>query len=83
VLQNTGSILDQHGAPFFETKGWRKAQTDKIHVFLMHQNAIPAPLTHWMELDRRWSGYESTPGIALSREQFCAQITAGKKRTTK
>ena len=59
------------------------AQTDKIHGFLKHQDAIPAPLTHRTELDRRWSVYQANPGIALSREQFRAQITAAKKQKTR
>jgi hypothetical protein len=59
------------------------APTDKIPGFLKHQDAIPGQPTHLAELDRRWSAYQANPGIALSREQFRAQITAAKKKKTR
>ena len=59
------------------------AQTAKILGFLTHQDAIPTPPTHRAELDRRWSAYQANPGIALSPEQFRAQIIAAKKQKTR
>jgi putative addiction module component (TIGR02574 family) len=46
---------------------------------LKHQDALPPPLAHRAELDRRWAAYQTNPNIALSREQFRAQVAALKK----
>jgi putative addiction module component (TIGR02574 family) len=55
------------------------AKADEILGSLKDPGALPPPLAHRMELDRRWAAYEANPGIALSREQFRAQIAAQKK----
>ena len=57
----------------------RMALADEILGSLRNPDALPPPLAHRAELDRRWAAYEQNPGIALSREQFRAQVTALKK----
>jgi putative addiction module component (TIGR02574 family) len=57
----------------------RVALADEILGSLKHPDTLPPPLAHRAELDRRWAAYEANPGIALSREQFRAQITVLKK----
>jgi putative addiction module component (TIGR02574 family) len=57
----------------------RVALADEILGSLKHPDALPPPLAHRAELDRRWAAYEANPGIALSREQFRAQVAALKK----
>jgi len=57
----------------------RVALADEILGSLRHSDTLPAPLAHRVELDRRWAGYEANPGIALSREQFRAQVAALRK----
>jgi len=57
----------------------RVALADEILGSLKNPDALPPPLAHRAELDRRWAAYEANPGIALNREQFRAQVTALKK----
>jgi len=57
----------------------RVALADEILGSLRNPDALPPPLAHRAELDRRWAAYEANPGIALSREQFRAQVAALKK----
>ncbi len=40
--------------------------------------ALPAPLAHRFALERRWAEYERDPSIALSEDQFWAQVQAHK-----
>ena len=56
----------------------RVALADEILCSLRHPDALPPPLAHRAELDRRWAAYEANPGIALSREQFRAQVAVLK-----
>ncbi|HUE13897.1 MAG TPA: addiction module protein [Planctomycetaceae bacterium] len=57
----------------------RLALADEILGSLKNPDALPPPLAHRAELDRRWAAYEANPGIALNREQFRAKVTALKK----
>ena len=57
----------------------RVALADEILGSLKHPDALPPPLAHKAELDRRWAAYEANPGIALSREQFRAEVAKLKK----
>ena len=57
----------------------RVALADEILGSLKNPDALPPPLAHRAELDRRWAAYEANPGIALNREQFRAQVAALKK----
>lgn len=57
----------------------RLALADEILGSLKESDALPPPMAHRFELDRRWSAYEANPGIALSRQQFHAQVAAFRK----
>lgn len=57
----------------------RVALADEILGSLRNPDALPPPLAHRAELDRRWAAYEANPGIALSRDKFRAQVAALKK----
>lgn len=57
----------------------RLALAEEILGSLKNPDALPPPLAHRAELDRRWAAYEANPGIALNREQFRAQVTALRK----
>jgi putative addiction module component (TIGR02574 family) len=57
----------------------RVALADEILGSLKDPCSLPPPLVHRAELDRRWAAYEANPSIALSREQFRAQVAALKK----
>ena len=57
----------------------RVALADEILGSLKHPDALPPPLAHRADLDRRWAAYQANPNIALSREQFRAQVAALKK----
>jgi putative addiction module component (TIGR02574 family) len=57
----------------------RVALADEILGSLKHPDALPPPLAHRTELDRRWAAYEANPKLALSREQFRAEVAALKK----
>jgi putative addiction module component (TIGR02574 family) len=57
----------------------RVALADEILGSLKHPDALLPPLAHRAELDRRWAAYQANPNIALSREQFRAQVAALKK----
>jgi putative addiction module component (TIGR02574 family) len=37
-------------------------------------DALPEPVAHRLELERRWAEYERDPSIALSEEQFWARV---------
>jgi putative addiction module component (TIGR02574 family) len=52
----------------------RVALADEIRGSVRNPDALPPPLAHRAELDRRWAAYEANPSIALSCEQFRAQV---------
>ena len=41
-------------------------------------DALPPPVAHRFELERRWAEYEQNPSIALSQQQFWAKVRALK-----
>ena len=45
-------------------------KTKKRSAAVKHRQALPQPVPHRAELDRRWAAYEANPGIAISRERF-------------
>ena len=42
-------------------------------------DALPAPLAHRLELERRWAEYERDPAIGLSEEQFWNRVKVLKE----
>ena len=57
----------------------RVALADEILGSLRAPDSLPPPMAHRVELDRRWAAYEANRTIALSREQFRAQVAALRK----
>ena len=57
----------------------RVALSDEILGSLRNPDSLPPPLAHRLEIDRRWAAYEANPNIAISHEQFRAQVAALKK----
>lgn len=41
--------------------------------------ALPAPLAHQIEVERRWAEYEKNPSIAISEDQFWKEVRARRK----
>ncbi len=57
----------------------RLALADEILGSLKHPESLEPPLAHRAELERRWAAYQADPSIALSREQFRAQVASLRK----
>lgn len=51
---------------------------EELLASVRHPEALPAPLAHRLELEKRWAEYERNPDIALSQQQFWAQVQALK-----
>jgi putative addiction module component (TIGR02574 family) len=45
---------------------------------LRNPDALPAPVAHQLEVERRWAEYERNPAIAVSQEEFWAKVQARK-----
>jgi putative addiction module component (TIGR02574 family) len=54
----------------------RLALAEDILSTLQHPEALPDPVAHRVELDRRWAAYQANRAIALTKEQFRAQVAA-------
>jgi len=52
---------------------------EELFASVRHSEALPAPLIHRLELERRWSEYERNPQTALSPHQFWSRVDALKK----
>jgi putative addiction module component (TIGR02574 family) len=42
-------------------------------------NALPLPISHRIELERRWAAFEQNPKIALSSDQFWSWVSPPKR----
>ena len=51
---------------------------EELIASVRHPETLPAPVTHRLELERRWAEYERNPNIGLSQSQFWAQVQALK-----
>ena len=51
---------------------------EELVASIRHPEALPTPVVHRLELERRWAEYERNPEAALSIEQFWAQVDALK-----
>jgi putative addiction module component (TIGR02574 family) len=67
--------------PNFEqlTDAERLELADELVASIRRPEALPAPVVHRMELERRWAQFEESPQTALSREDFWKQVQALKK----
>ena len=60
--------------------GERRADGACFGVFTVRDpEALPAPLAHRVELDRRWAAFEKNPESALSEEQFWVGVQSMKQ----
>ena len=48
----------------------RLGLAEEVAASLRNPEALPAPLTHRLELEERWSLYKQNPATALSQAQF-------------
>jgi len=39
---------------------------------------LPAPVSHRIELERRWAAYEQNPSIGLTADEFWSQVEVRK-----
>ena len=51
---------------------------EELIASVRHPEALPTPVAHRLELEKRWAEFERNPSIALSHEQFWAQVRALK-----
>ena len=67
--------------PNFETltDAERLLLAEELIASVRDPEALPAPLAHRVELDRRWAAFEKNPGSALSEEQFWAGVQSMKQ----
>jgi putative addiction module component (TIGR02574 family) len=63
------SVMD---IPNFEqlTDLERLALAEELVASIRNPEALPVPVAHQLELERRWAEYERNPAAALSQEQF-------------
>lgn len=52
---------------------------EELITSLRDREALPAPLAHELEVERRWSEYEKNPAIAVSEDQFWKDVQARRK----
>ncbi len=51
---------------------------EELIASVRNPEALPSPLAHRLELEKRWAQYESDPTSGLSEEEFWAKIRANK-----
>jgi putative addiction module component (TIGR02574 family) len=51
---------------------------EEVAASVRNPEALPAPVAHRLELEKRWSEYERNPSAALSQEQFWKEVQALK-----
>jgi hypothetical protein len=52
----------------------RLGLAEELAASVRHPEALPAPVAHRLELEKRWSLYESNPASALSKKQFWTMV---------
>jgi len=43
---------------------------EELLASIRNPGALPEPVAHRLEVERRWAEYEGDPGIALSEDEF-------------
>jgi putative addiction module component (TIGR02574 family) len=56
----------------------RLGLAEELIASLRNPEALPAPLAHRLELDKRWSLYEKDPSSALTEKQFWSEVRSLK-----
>jgi len=51
---------------------------EELIASIRNPEALPEPLAHRLELERRWAQYEKDPTIAHSEDQFWNKVKALK-----
>ena len=51
---------------------------EELIASIRNPEALPEPLAHRLELERRWAQYEKDPTIGLSEDQFWNKLKALK-----
>ena len=51
---------------------------EALTASVRNPEALPAPVAHRLELEKRWSEYERNPSVGLSQDQFRNQVKALK-----
>ena len=49
---------------------------EELIASIRNPEALPEPLAHRLELERRWAEYEKDPTIGLSEDQFWNKVKA-------
>jgi putative addiction module component (TIGR02574 family) len=52
---------------------------EEIIASIRDPDALPEPVAHRQELERRWAEYEREPDIALSEDQFWKKVQPPKQ----
>jgi putative addiction module component (TIGR02574 family) len=52
---------------------------EELMASIRNPDALPEPVAHRLELERRWAEYEADPGIALSEDQFWTSVRSRKR----
>ncbi len=56
----------------------RLGLAEELAASVRNPEALPAPVAHRLELEKRWSHYENNPSAAFSQRQFWAKVDALK-----
>ena len=56
----------------------RLGLAEEVFASIRAPEALPAPLAHRLELEKRWQIYEQNPSLALSQTQFWKDVQALK-----
>jgi putative addiction module component (TIGR02574 family) len=51
---------------------------EEVAASVRNPEALPVPVIHRLELEKRWAEYERNPSAALSQEQFWKEVQALK-----
>jgi putative addiction module component (TIGR02574 family) len=51
---------------------------EELIASVRNPEALPGPVAHRLELERRWAEYERNPDIALSEEEFWKRAQGSK-----
>ena len=57
----------------------RLGLAEEVAASIRNPDALPAPLAHRLELEKRWALYEQNPSVARSKNQFWAEVESLKK----
>jgi len=52
---------------------------EELVASVRNPEALPPPVAHRLELERRWAEYERNPSIALTVEQLWARVESLEK----